>query len=85
MRGEIEEIDMCAGDMPLRCCGLPGMLREVDICRAPGIGILLRGIVSKRYGCSRHCRLVSRASGSYLRRSLMQSMSLGGTVRSKSE
>lgn len=84
MRGETEDIEI-AGEPPFRWGDLAGKGREVDICKAAGMGILFRGIVSRRYGCSRHCRLVSRDSGSYLRRSAMHSISLMGTERSNNE
>jgi hypothetical protein len=58
---------------------------EVDTCRAEGMGMLLRGDVSRRYGWSRHWRLVSRLSGSYLRRSRMQCTNETGTTLSNSE
>ena len=61
---------------------LEGVGGEVEICKPVGIGMLFRGIVSSRYGCSRHCLLVRRASGSYLSRSAMQSISLVGIDRS---
>lgn len=61
---------------------LEGVGGEVEICKAAGIGMLFRGIVSSRYGCSRHCLLVRRASGSYLSRSAIQSISLVGIDRS---
>lgn len=65
--------------------GFGGMADEVCTYKAGGIGGTFCGNASMRYGCSKHCRLVRRRSGSYLRRSDMQSISLRGTVRSKNE
>lgn len=45
---------------------------DVETRRPDGTGMLFRGVVSRRYGCCKHWRLVKRASGSYLRRSRMQ-------------
>lgn len=45
---------------------------EVAIRSPDGMGMVLRGMVSCRYICSEHCRLVSLFSGSYRRRSRIQ-------------
>ncbi len=59
---------------------------EAAVERNPGNpGGLFSGVVSSRYGCSRHSLLVRRASGSYFNRSAMHSTSLMGTERSNRE
>lgn len=64
-------------------CNFDGVVGKVWTYKAGGIGGVFWGNASMRYGCSRHCRLVSRASESYLRRSDMHSTSFRGMLRSK--
>ena len=70
-------------DIPILASTLHGTIGPCD-CGGwvGGPGGLFSGVVSSKYGCSTHCRLVSRLSGSYLSRSAMQSINFTGTLRS---
>jgi hypothetical protein len=71
--------------IPFRRGDLGGMTGGDPVRIPGGKGMLFFGIVSRRYWCDRHCRLVNRKAGSYLKRSAMHSIRLLGTLGSKSE